>query len=233
MPHPVETTSLGPSDAELLADFARKGRQEAFTALLQRHGRMVLSVCRSVLGDTADADDALSVHVRAALAEALGAPRRDWMAKKLTVLIACAEAVEAAPEPLPEAEVLARGLARLPVTARAPASEPAPTAPAAGREPLLRVTFTRRRGADAVVLRVTQAVAGQPAYRRVGALAISHESPADAKGFARLVELVAAAASRTPPALDDAEAWRARLEGLLETTHLDDRYRLDVRTRPS
>jgi hypothetical protein len=180
---------------------------------------------------TADADDALSVHVRAALAEALGAPRRDWMAKKLEVLIACAEAVEAAPEPLPEAEVLARGLARLPVTARAPASEPAPTAPAAGREPLLRLTFTRRRGADAVVLRVTEARPDQPAYRRVGALAISHESPADAKGFARLVELVAAAASRTPPALDDAAAWRGRLEGLLEVTRLANTYTVTVGSR--
>ena len=34
------------------------GREAAFTALVERHGPMVLSVCREVLGDSHDADDA-------------------------------------------------------------------------------------------------------------------------------------------------------------------------------
>ncbi|WP_152054157.1 sigma-70 family RNA polymerase sigma factor [Tautonia marina] len=49
------------SDGELLARFLDrdgKGAEEAFAALVERHGPTVLTVCRRMLGDTHEADDA-------------------------------------------------------------------------------------------------------------------------------------------------------------------------------
>jgi RNA polymerase sigma factor (sigma-70 family) len=46
------------SDAELLARITRQDDQEAFGALLQRHGPMVLAVCRRLLRDSHEASDA-------------------------------------------------------------------------------------------------------------------------------------------------------------------------------
>ncbi len=55
-------TLAGLTDGQLLERFA-DGRGEAaeaaFTALVERHGPMVLGVCRAVLGDRHDAEDAL------------------------------------------------------------------------------------------------------------------------------------------------------------------------------
>lgn len=45
-------------DADLLARFVRHGDESAFAALLERHGRMVLGLCRRVLGDVHEAEDA-------------------------------------------------------------------------------------------------------------------------------------------------------------------------------
>jgi RNA polymerase sigma factor (sigma-70 family) len=45
-------------DRELLARFAGRHDEAAFQALLGRHGPMVLDVCRGVLGDSADAENA-------------------------------------------------------------------------------------------------------------------------------------------------------------------------------
>src|SRR5688572_4196124 len=50
-----------PSDGLLLDRFHRDGDETAFALLVQRHGPMVLSVCRRVLGDSPDADDAFQV----------------------------------------------------------------------------------------------------------------------------------------------------------------------------
>ena len=52
--------SAGASDAELLARFADRGpgAESAFAALLDRHGPMVLAVCRRLTDDRAAADDA-------------------------------------------------------------------------------------------------------------------------------------------------------------------------------
>ncbi|HEY2159607.1 MAG TPA: sigma-70 family RNA polymerase sigma factor, partial [Isosphaeraceae bacterium] len=54
-------TAAGLSDRELLERFLSRhgpGAEAGFAALVERHGPMVLRVCRDVLRDSADADDA-------------------------------------------------------------------------------------------------------------------------------------------------------------------------------
>src|SRR5262245_33131064 len=48
----------GLSDAELLGRYVTAADPDAFAGLVHRHGPTVLGVCRRVLGDTPDADDA-------------------------------------------------------------------------------------------------------------------------------------------------------------------------------
>jgi len=47
-----------PSDGQLLERFTRQRDEAAFTELVQRHGPMVLGVCRRLLADPDDAEDA-------------------------------------------------------------------------------------------------------------------------------------------------------------------------------
>src|SRR5262245_11677507 len=47
-----------PGDRELLQDYTRSGDPSALETLIRRHGPLVLGVCRRVLGNEQDAEDA-------------------------------------------------------------------------------------------------------------------------------------------------------------------------------
>ncbi len=76
-------TFAGMSDGQLLESFlARKGEagELAFSVLVERHGPMVLRVCRGVLGDRHDAEDAFQATFLALVRGAGSIRRRDSVA---------------------------------------------------------------------------------------------------------------------------------------------------------
>src|SRR5277367_4930594 len=58
MTQPTVTSSLSQPDAALLQAFAAEKIESAFAQVVGAHSGMVLAVCRSVLGNTTDAQDA-------------------------------------------------------------------------------------------------------------------------------------------------------------------------------
>src|SRR6516165_9385379 len=66
---------MTPTDGQLLERFAQRHDEAAFEALLARHGPMVLGVCRRVLRDAHEAEDAYQVTFLA-LARQASAIRR-------------------------------------------------------------------------------------------------------------------------------------------------------------
>src|SRR3954462_3191696 len=54
----MNATTLPPADPELVRAFAATRDEAAFAEIVRRHGPMVLAVCRRVLADAPEADDA-------------------------------------------------------------------------------------------------------------------------------------------------------------------------------
>jgi RNA polymerase sigma factor (sigma-70 family) len=67
----------GESDGRLLAQFVAGRDEAAFTSLLRRHGPMVWHVCRRVLGDGDDADDAFQATFLLLASKAASIRRRE------------------------------------------------------------------------------------------------------------------------------------------------------------
>lgn len=71
------------SDHDLLARFVRDGDDEAFRALVVRHGKTVLAACRQVLADPADVDDSFQATFLVLLKKArkvdASAPVGGWL----------------------------------------------------------------------------------------------------------------------------------------------------------
>src|SRR4051794_4346160 len=71
------------SDGQLLEQFLTLRQEGAFTELVRRHGPMVYGVCRRVLGNATDADDAFQatflVLVRKANSLTSRAVLGDWL----------------------------------------------------------------------------------------------------------------------------------------------------------
>jgi RNA polymerase sigma factor (sigma-70 family) len=69
----------GPSDGELLEQFIRHRDETAFEALMARHGRMVLGVCRRLLGSDHDAEEAFQATFLVLARKASSVQPRDWV----------------------------------------------------------------------------------------------------------------------------------------------------------
>src|SRR5258708_2121263 len=71
------------TDRQLLARFVAHKDTDAFAAIVQRHGGMVWGVCRRVLGDANDADDAFQAAFLVLLTKAEALHARESLASWL------------------------------------------------------------------------------------------------------------------------------------------------------
>ncbi|HEY1377617.1 MAG TPA: sigma-70 family RNA polymerase sigma factor [Gemmataceae bacterium] len=176
-------------DCDLLARFARRRDEAAFAALVRRHGPMVLGVCRRVLADAHDAEDAFQAAFLILCRRAARLRPREslagWLycvayrtAQKARVAAARRARHEGraparpAPDPLAELTVreahdlLDRELARLPDKFRAPLV-------ACYLEGLTRDEAARRLGWPPGVLKSRLEQARDRLRRRLGRLGLA------------------------------------------------------------
>src|SRR5271165_5786348 len=72
--------TANPEDGPLLERFVVLGDQQAFALLVERHGPMVLGVCRRVLGDVHEAEDAFQATFLVLVRKARSIDRRGSVA---------------------------------------------------------------------------------------------------------------------------------------------------------
>src|SRR3989442_530020 len=70
----------GRTDQQLLREFCAKHLQAAFTTLVERHGTMVMGVCRNVLHHQQDAEDAFQATFLVLARKAASLKRNDALA---------------------------------------------------------------------------------------------------------------------------------------------------------
>src|SRR5436309_1097180 len=78
--HIRHLAAAGQADAQLLDRFVRCREQAAFEALLRRHGPLVLGVCRRVLHNLDDAEDAFQTTFLALARQAGSIGQREALA---------------------------------------------------------------------------------------------------------------------------------------------------------
>jgi RNA polymerase sigma factor (sigma-70 family) len=83
MAHARDASADNTTDAELLLRFVSRNDQDAFVALVQRHRHRVLNVCRRLLRDDHDAEDACQATFLVLLRRAASIARPELLANWL------------------------------------------------------------------------------------------------------------------------------------------------------